>query len=170
MKMSDEERKAKARARRLRYYAANKELERKKQALYREQNLEKIKAQQKQWRDKNKKEISARRSEARSKRIEKARARERESYKRNREGYIRRSRMYEKKLKTLQCPKWLTPEQIADIQKWYNLVEEISWLSEEPLQVDHIVPLNGKNVSGLHVPWNLQILPRSMNISKGNKI
>lgn len=66
-------------------------------------------------------------------------------------------------------PKWLSESQLQEIKQFYKLAKELSWLSESSLEVDHIIPLQGKNVTGLHVPWNLQILPKSMNQSKGNK-
>lgn len=55
--------------------------------------------------------------------------------------------------------------------KWANIdkIKEI-YLNVPPgHDVDHIVPLNGKNVSGLHVDYNLQYLLSSKNRSKGNK-
>jgi len=35
--------------------------------------------------------------------------------------------------------------------------------------VDHIVPICGVNVSGLHVPWNLRVVPSSINYKKNVK-
>jgi hypothetical protein len=74
-------------------------------------------------------------------------------------------------MKLQRTPKWLSKVQLFEIEGFYILAKELQWLSNptDPLEVDHIVPLQGKNVSGLHVPWNLQILPGSLNRSKGNK-
>ena len=71
--------------------------------------------------------------------------------------------------KLQRTPPWLTKEHHKQILEWYTLAYDLQWLAEEPLEVDHTIPLRGKNVSGLHVPWNLQILSKSQNISKGNK-
>lgn len=45
----------------------------------------------------------------------------------------------------------------------------MSLLMGEPWQVDHVIPLRGKIVSGLHVHENLQLLPARVNQEKKNK-
>lgn len=75
-----------------------------------------------------------------------------------------------KSSKLKATPKWLTKEDLFEIKKFYEECKEFSWLSEEPLEVDHIIPLQGKNVCGLHVPWNLRIIPKSENLKKGNRL
>lgn len=66
-------------------------------------------------------------------------------------------------------PPWLSKEQLEQIEYVYALARDCRVTTGEPYEVDHIVPIRGDNVCGLHVPWNLQILPKDLNASKGNR-
>lgn len=160
MAMSREER---LRRRRERYYANRDELL-SKQKAYAEKNKDKIKERYKQYYQENKeafkerasrwaKDNPERRKEIRSKHQTKIRAQ-------------RAARQKLRECRKRQCLDWLTETQILEMQLFYEIA---AWY-DEPMHVDHIVPLFGKNVCGLHVPWNLQLLPARENCSKSNKL
>jgi hypothetical protein len=66
-------------------------------------------------------------------------------------------------------PPWLSKEHNKQIESFYWLAKLQGELCDMPYEVDHIEPLQGKDVCGLHVPWNLQIIPMRENRSKGIK-
>ncbi len=63
----------------------------------------------------------------------------------------------------MATPPWLTPEHINEIRQVYEEARRLSLETGIPHEVDHIVPLAGKIVSGLHVPWNLRAIPKTEN-------
>lgn len=67
-------------------------------------------------------------------------------------------------------PNWLTKEHHTQIESFYWLAKLQKELTDDVYHVDHIVPLKGKTVCGLHVPWNLQLLKATDNIIKGNRL
>lgn len=71
--------------------------------------------------------------------------------------------------KLCATPNWLTEEQLAEINRKYELAKWCSNVTGAKYHVDHIVPLRGDDVCGLHVPWNLQVIQASENMSKGNR-
>jgi hypothetical protein len=68
-----------------------------------------------------------------------------------------------------RTPKWLTDDDLWIIEQAYELAALRAKMFGFPWHVDHIVPLQGKLVSGLHVPENLQVIPGSENVKKSNK-
>jgi len=83
----------------------------------------------------------------------------------NRQHY-ERSIVYYKKL-LLAMPEWLTDEHHKQMRKVYKECARRR-ANGENVVVDHIVPVCGETVSGLMVPWNLQIITAKENNWKSN--
>ena len=122
---------------------------------YRENNKEKIRAkkridQQKWYWERGGKEISRIwRKEYLSTEIGRT--------KQNARTNLRRARMIN------ATPKWLTDKDKEEMKKIYMSCPK-------GYHVDHIIPLRGKNVCGLHIPKNLRVVPAYINHSKGNRL
>jgi len=87
-------------------------------------------------------------------------------WKKNNKGYVNHINKLRDTKKKQRTPAW------ADLEAIRLIYEECAALIDEhgprSYHVDHIVPLQGKTVSGLHVENNLQILKASDNIKKSN--
>ena len=66
-------------------------------------------------------------------------------------------------------PSWLGDGGLFFLQEAYALAKDREKIFGFKWEVDHILPLNNKQVCGLHVPENLRVVPHSVNRSKGNK-
>lgn len=71
--------------------------------------------------------------------------------------------------KLQRLPKWLTLDDLQQIQNIYTECRKISIESGIIHHVDHIIPLQGKLVSGFHTPNNLRIVSALENLTKHNK-
>jgi hypothetical protein len=67
-----------------------------------------------------------------------------------------------------RTPSWLADSHWFEIDCIYKYCASLRSIGLN-FHVDHIVPLQGKLVSGLHTPWNLQVIHATENFSKGNK-
>jgi DNA-dependent RNA polymerase auxiliary subunit epsilon len=71
--------------------------------------------------------------------------------------------------KKKRCPTWLSSDGLWIIKEAYALANLRKKIFKKAWHVDHIIPLQGETVSGLHVPSNIQVVPAKWNLSKSNK-
>jgi 5-methylcytosine-specific restriction endonuclease McrA len=69
-----------------------------------------------------------------------------------------------------RTPVWLSEDDLWVIEQAYELAALRTRTFGFSWHVDHILPLRGKKVSGLHVPANLQVISGSENSRKGNRM
>ena len=74
-----------------------------------------------------------------------------------------------KKATKQRTPEWLTDFDKLKMRCIYSVAAMLTRCNKEPWHVDHIIPLRGNMVSGLHVPSNLQVMRGSENSAKKNK-
>jgi len=151
--------------------------------LWAKNNPEKINARNAIWAKNNPEKGRQRTKKWRTNNLEKAKARARELRAQNPENYLASVKKWQAKNKPIvnfhiakrraskkkACPSWLSAIDLAQIQEFYDLALAKTMQTGVKHNVDHVVPLQGKNVSGLHVPWNLQVITARENFSKGNK-
>lgn len=133
---------------------ANRERHRAQSRIWYEVNRERALAKRKAWREANRQKVAAKNKIWRKANRDKRNAAE--------------AKRHSKKLQAI--PKWSTKEDQRRIEGVYLAAKELAPLAGCKLEVDHIIPLQGREVCGLHVFWNLQLLTREENISKGNRL
>ena len=94
----------------------------------------------------------------------------RNTWKENNPELVKADNKHRRNKHRLATPNWLTQEHKAQIKQKYIEAMAITRGTGVAHVVDHIVPLRGELVSGLHVPWNLAVITSKANSKKSNKI
>lgn len=96
------------------------------------------------------------------------RARER-LWRQNNRAKVKAKKLRYNKATENATPTWLTDEQWDEMNAIYARARRKTEETGIEYHVDHIVPLQGEEICGLHVPWNLRAVPAKINLKKSNK-
>lgn len=91
-------------------------------------------------------------------------------YKQNNRDKINTLRIKYHACKLNRTPKWLTEQDHFEIELKYFEASEYKRITGLVMEVDHIIPLQGEFMSGLHVPWNLRVVTQTFNRSRPKNI
>jgi hypothetical protein len=173
---------ANKKASRKRYYEKHKEIISAKNKVLYQNNKKEFCRKNKEYRDKNKEEILARKKKRYEKNRETLIARVKEHYIKHKEKILARCKEYRKENKGKirahwgkrradkrnRTPKWLSKDDLWILENAYELAHIRSNMFGFNWHVDHIIPLRGTTISGLHVPNNIQVVPATWNLRKSN--
>ena len=90
-------------------------------------------------------------------------------YKQNNPDLYKALTSFRRKRNQQATPKWLSYTQKKEIRSLYVIAQTTSKITGIRYVVDHIIPINGEDVCGLHVPWNLRVITQEENLIKSNK-
>lgn len=162
-KLSDEERIRRRKESQRKWDEANRE----KKAAWRAANKERLKNLSKQHYEANKDEYIKRSAIWREENNEKRKAILSKHKKNNRAKHTADTAMY-RAMKDQRTPSWLTEFDLLKIKCLYQVAAMYTRESGEPWHVDHILPLRGELVSGLHAPANMRVIRGVENMRKNN--
>jgi hypothetical protein len=91
------------------------------------------------------------------------------NWQKNNKGKVNANTALRHAVKMQRQPEWLSKEDKLKTKCLYQVAAMLNRESDIKWHVDHIVPLQGENVCGLHVPWNLRVIPAVENMRKNNR-
>jgi hypothetical protein len=146
----------------------NREYDSQRKMLWAKQNQINKKSSDKKYHEKNKEKRAQKSLEYRKKNRERL-LQANNAWRKANYPYVLSKNAFRRAEQLKRTPKWLTLEDKKQMDEIYRECRKRSQETGIPHHVDHIYPLLGKDVSGLHVPANLQILTASENVRKKNK-